>query len=181
MQVKAPKNASRGRDRGEISEKGGGRCAAKFPKPFRAKKGRGQPPISTGNHIFPFKSGKKRKKKKKKKNPTTTWPQIENVFFCNWKQTWLMALAAACQHAWSRRAPAFSEINTCTDIQHIRSNYKPRNKRTNKQASAFSRLLCPIPAKLESEAETSGFQEGRPPGSSSQNLPLVGKEGVIVD
>lgn len=76
---------------------------------------------------------------------------------------------------------SFLEINTCTDVQYIRSNYKPRNKRKNKQVSAFSRVLRPTLAKLESEAEKSGFQEGRSPGSSSQNLPLVGKEDVIVD
>lgn len=84
-----------------------------------------------------------------------------------------MALAAARQHGQSRPAP--------TDVQYIRSNYKPGKKRTNKQGPAFSRLLRPTPAKLESEAEKSGFREGGPPGSSSQNLPLVGKEGVIVD
>jgi hypothetical protein len=93
-----------------------------------------------------------------------------------------MALTAACQHGLrSRQAQTFFEINTCTDVQYIRSNYKSRNKRTNKQGSAFSRLLCPTSAKLNSEAEKSGFQEGRSPRSSSQNLPLVGKEGVVVD
>lgn len=145
------------------------------------RRGGDSPPSLLGTVFSLLNQERKERRRRRKKKTTTTWPQIENVFFCNWKQASLMALAAACQHGWSRRAPTFFEINTRTDIQYIRSNYKPRNKRTNKQASAFSRLLCPIPAKLESEAEKSGFQEGRPPGSSSQNLPLVGKEGVIVD
>lgn len=144
------------------------------------RRGGGNPPSLLGT-IFSLLNQERKERRRRKKKPTTTWPQIVNVFFCNWKQTSLMALTAACQHGWSRQAPMFFEINTCIDIQHIRSNYKPSNKRTNKQGSAFSRLLCPIPAKLESEAEKSGFQEGRPSGSSSKNLPLVGKEGVIVD
>lgn len=82
-----------------------------------------------------------------------------------------MALTAACQHGLNRQAQTFFEVNTCTDIQHIRSNYKSRNKRTNKQASAFSRLLNPTPGKLYSEAEKSRFQEGRPSRSSSQTSP----------
>ena len=137
----------------------------KISQSFLALEGVGGSPTSLLGNIFPLLN-----QERKKKTPTTQ-PQIENVFFCNWKQTLLMALTAACQHGLrNRQAQTFFEINTCTDIQYIRSNYKSRNKRTNKQASAFSSLLHPTPPKLDSEAQKSGFQGVSHRGSRQSSL-----------
>lgn len=105
---------------------------------------------------------------------------VENVFFCNWKQTSLMALTAACQHGLrSRQAQTFFEINfPYSSVSILGQIINPGIKEQINKFQLSLGFLSPTPAKLDSEAEVT--QKAGLPGVQVKP-PSGRKEGAVVD